>query len=315
MTPRTRAGLAKFRPVRRGGRIALVAPASPFDIAQFTAGVDELRRLGFEPVYDDAIFEREAMVAGPAEHRARWLQEYASRGDIDAVLAARGGYGSAETLPFLSMERLAARRTAFIGYSDVTAIHMFLAFQAGLASVHGPMIEGRLAAGTSAYDPISFLAALAPAAPGELAADGVGVLRPGDVEGPLLGGTMTQIVSSLGTPFAFEPPAGFVLLLDEIGERPYRLRRMLTQLQQAGVLARAAAVVVGQLPGCDEPGGAVTGQGVMADFFRDFPGPVLAGFPTGHTTTPLVTVPLGVSTRVVAHQAPALVVTEPAAAD
>jgi len=315
MTPRTRAGLAQVRPVRPGGRVALVAPSSPFDRAQFDAGLTELRRLGFTPVYDETIFEREAIVAGPAARRAHWLEEYAGREDIDAVMAVRGGYGSAETLPLLSAERLASRRTAFVGYSDVTAIHMFLAFQAGLASVHGPMIEGRLAVGPAAYDPASFLAALLPEPVGALAPEGVEVVRPGDVEGPLLGGTMTQIVSSLGTPFAFAPPPGFVLLLDEIGERPYRLRRMLTQLQQSGVLARAAAVVVGQLPGCDEPGGAVTGRGVVADFFQDFPGPVLAGFPTGHTTTPLVTLPLGVATRVVARQAPVVVVTESAAAD
>jgi muramoyltetrapeptide carboxypeptidase len=118
----------------------------------------------------------------------------------------------------------------------------------------------------------------------------------------------------MGTPYQFDPPAGCVLLVDEVGERPYRLRRLLTQLQQAGVFARARAVVIGQLPRCDEPGGGVTGRDVMTEAFRDFPGPVLSGFPTGHTTSALLTVPLGIDVRVVGRGTPGLVFEVAAAA-
>jgi muramoyltetrapeptide carboxypeptidase len=127
-----------------------------------------------------------------------------------------------------------------------------------------------------------------------------------------LGGTLTQIAASLGTPFAFDPPAGFVLLADEVGERPYRLDRMLVQLTQAGILGRASAVVFGQLPGCDEPVGHPTARDTVADVLRDFPGPILYGLPTGHTTGPALTVPLGVRVRVVATGEPHLVVEEAA---
>ncbi len=105
-----------------------------------------------------------------------------------------------------------------------------------------------------------------------------------------------------------------MLFLDEVGERPYRLDRMLTQLRSAGLLARASAVVIGELPRCDEPGGAVTARAVVADVLSEFPGPVLFGFPSGHTTPALVTLPLGVRVRVVAARHAAALVIEEAAA-
>lgn len=315
MTNATRAGFARFRPVGPGSRVALVAPASPFDRGQFDAGLEELRRLGFVPVFDDRVFTRESVVAGPADARARALMDYWTRPDIDAILAVRGGYGSVETLPFLDASAMRAAPKPFVGYSDTTSLHVFLGGLAGLASVHGAMIERRLADGPSAYDRLTFLRSLSVEPLGELRPGGLDVVRSGEASGPLLGGTLTQLVSSLGTPFAFSPPAGHVLLLDEVAERPYRLRRMLMQLRLSGLLARASAIVMGQLPGCDEPGGAVTGRGVLADSLTDFPGPVLVGFPTGHTVGPLMSVPLGVTVRVVAGATPAVIFEEAAAAE
>jgi muramoyltetrapeptide carboxypeptidase len=153
-----------------------------------------------------------------------------------------------------------------------------------------------------------------PAPVGELSADPVETLRPGETSGPLFGGTLTQLVSSLGTPYAFAPPSGYVLLLDEVGERPYRIDRMVTQLTASGVLARAAAVVCGEFPDCDEPKGEPTARAVVAELLEAFSGPVLFGFPTGHTTRPALTVPLGVEVRVIGSRQPCLVVTESAVA-
>ena len=314
MTRTASSGLTRVRPVGPGSRVGLVAPASPFVREDFEAGLAEMSRLGWVPVYDDRVFEREPIVAGPPAVRAAALRDYLQRRDIDAVLAVRGGYGSAETLPFLDAAAIRESRTAFIGYSDVTALHTFLTCHAQMVSVHGPMVEGRLAKGEAAYDRASLTASLSCVAVGRLAPEGLEIVKSGEASGPLFGGTLTQLTASFGTPFHFDPPAGHVLVLDEVGERPYRIRRMLNQMSQAGVLARASAIVVGQLPRCDEPGGAATGRGVVAEFFRDFSGPVVIGFPTGHSTSALVTLPLGVNARVLAHGTPALVVDEPAAA-
>jgi len=147
---------------------------------------------------------------------------------------------------------------------------------------------------------------------GELAPEGAETVKPGQAAGILTGGTLTQLVSSLGTPFAFDPPAGHVLFLDEIRERPYRLDRMVTQLRQSGLLARASAVVFNELLHCDEPSGDPTARGVVADLFRDFPGPVVFGFPSGHAAGPALTLPFGVACRVVADARPRLIIEESA---
>jgi muramoyltetrapeptide carboxypeptidase len=306
--------LIKCRPAEAGSRVAIVAPASAFKQEDFDAGVAELRRLGFEPVFAESVFAREAIVAGSIAARTRALMDAWRDRGIDAIVAVRGGYGSVEVLPGLDPSEVAASRTALVGYSDITSLHTFLNCQAGLVSIHGPMLEGRLAAGTSAYDATTFLASLSAKALGEQSPDGLTTLKSGEAAGSLFGGTISQLVGSLGTPWAFAPPAGAVLFLDEVGERPYRIRRMLTQLQQSGVLSRASAIVCGQFPRCDEPGGVVTGRGVVADFLRDFSGPVLFGYPSGHTVTPLFTIPFGVAVRAIADPRPRLVFDEAAAA-
>ncbi len=313
MTPRTKAGLVRFRPVAPGSQVALVAPASPFDRADFDRGVAELARLGFTAVFDERVFDSGPIVAGAAASRARALADACTRGDVAAVIAVRGGYGSAETLPWLDAAALRRSRTAFVAYSDLTSLHAFLNCHVRLASVHGAMIAGQLAAGASAYDARTWLGSLGDRPLGEVAPDGVEILRPGEAVGPLFGGTLTQIAASLGTPWEFLAPPGHVLFLEEVGERPYRVRRLLTQLQQSGRLTSVSALVFGQLPRCDEPGGAVTAREVVAEFCADFPGPVLWGFPSGHTTTPAVSLPLGVDTRVVARDRARLVFQEAAA--
>jgi muramoyltetrapeptide carboxypeptidase len=173
------------------------------------------------------------------------------------------------------------------------------------------MIEGRLAGGAG-YDRRSFLELLSGGRGLELMPDGLNVLRGGEASGPLFGGTITQLVASLGTPFAFDPPDGCVLFLEEVNERPYRIDRMLTQLHLSGVLARARAIVFGEMRGCDEPNGTVTALDAIARATREFAGPIIAGFPSGHTTGPIWTLPLGVGVRISTRPKPALLIEDAA---
>jgi len=303
--------MLKPRALTRGDRIALVAPASPFDRAEFEAGVAEIARLGFEAVFDDSVFARRAYVAGDAAVRAAAFRAAWRDPSIAALMAVRGGYGSVQMLPRLSIDEIRATPKAFIGYSDLTSVLTFLTLTCGVVSFHGPMLDGRLARGEAGYDRRSLLAGLMHVEPmGELDPGGVEVLRSGSAVGPLHGGTLTQLAASLGTPYAFRPPAGYVLFLEDVAERPYRLDRMLTQLRLGGVLDAAAAIVVGELPGCDEPDGGVTARATVADVLRGCDVPILFGFPSGHTSGPLLTLPMGVQVRVVADARPRLVVEE-----
>ena len=304
--------MLKPRRLAVGDRVAIVAPASPFDRAHFDQGVAELERLGLTPVITEGLFARRGYVAGDAHSRATALQRALSDPSIAAVMAARGGYGSVQLLPLLVPEVLRDAATPLIGHSDLTTLLVYLTMRCDTACFHGPMVLN-LSRGEAGYDRDSFTRCLMTAKPvGELTADGVETVRVGDARGPLLGGTLTQLVASLGTPYAFSPPPGYVLLLDDVGERPYRIDRMLTQLTASGVLARAAAVVCGEFPACDESEGGPTARGVVAELLEAFPGPVLFGFPTGHTAGPALTVPLGVEVRVVGGRRPSLAVLESA---
>jgi muramoyltetrapeptide carboxypeptidase len=301
----------KPRRLKRGDRVALVAPASSFKREEFDAGVRELERLGFEAVYDDRVFARDRFVAGPAELRASAIHDAWRDPSIAALIAVRGGYGSAQLLPLLDPAVMRASRKVFIGYSDITALLSFH-LQHGVTAFHGPMVEFRLSAGEVGYHRDSFLRAVCEtAAVGALRPEKLEVMRPGETSGPLVGGTVTQLAASLGTAWAFTPPEGSILFLEDVGERPYRVHRMLTQLAQAGVLGRARGLVFGEFPSCDEPGGEHAIRDVLREYVTDFTGPVLFGFPSGHTTGATWTLPFGVTARITTSPA-ALVIEEPA---
>ena len=299
--------------LRPGDRIAIVAPASPFSRDEFDAGVREIRVLGFEPVWTETVFARESYLAGTPDARARDLLDAWTDPNVAAVVAARGGYGSVQLLPLLNRQRFCERPKPFIGYSDNTSLLVWLMQSCGLVTFHGPMVEGRFARGEAGYDRDTFLRSLCRPDPlGELAPPQLETLAPGEAAGELVGGTLTQLVASLGTPFAFDPPAGCVLFLDEVSERPYRLDRMLTQLRLSGLLVRVAAIVCNTLPRCEEPGGDPPARDVVRRVLKDFPGPVLFGFPSGHGDEPTMTLPLGVRARVLAGRRAALVIEEAA---
>ena len=306
--------MRKPRILRQGDRIGVVAPASAFARDEFDAGLAELRALGFEPTYEESVFERHAYVAGPAEVRAAaWLNAWTDP-SIAAVIAVRGGYGSVQILPRLAqLDFDAIEPKAFIGYSDNTSILSWLTTRKGIVTIHGPMIEGRLAHGEAGYDRDTFLRCVCRPEPmGEISHPQTETLRPGECTGMLVGGTLTQLLASLGTPFAFDPPQGCVLFIDEVAERPYRLDRMLMQLKLSGLLRRASGVVFGELPKCDEPGGSVDARTVVREALADFPGPMLFGLPSGHTAGATLTLPLGVAARVIANSRPVLVIEESA---
>jgi muramoyltetrapeptide carboxypeptidase len=306
--------MLKPRAIAPGSRLAVVAPASPFARDEFDRGIGEVRRLGFEPVFDETVFARaRSYLAGPPQLRADAIRSAWRDPSIDGLIAVRGGYGSAQVLPLLDTGEMRRLPKVFIGYSDVTAVLTFLTTGCGVVAFHGPMLDGRLARGSAGYDERSFIGAVSCRRPlGELSAPGLETVRGGEATGMLLGGTLTQLVASLGTPYAFDPPADYVLFIEDVAERPYRIDRMITQLLQAGLLARASAVVVGELPRCDEPSGEPTARAIVADLLKDFPGPVLVGFPSGHTVGPSLTLPLGVASRVIANGSPRLVIEEAA---
>ena len=297
--------------LRPGDRIAIVSPASPFDRAEFERGVVEIRRLGYEPVYDESVFDTSMFTSGSADVRAAAFRRAWSDPTVAALVAVRGGYGSVQLLPMLDSWRPQETPKLFIGYSDNTSLLSWLTCQCGITALYGPMIDGRLARGAEGYDETSLLRLVQGKGAGlDLQPDGLSVIKTGQAEGLLFGGTLTQLAGSLGTPYAFDPPDGSILFIEDVNERPYRIDRMMTQLRLSGVLARARGLVCGEMRGCDEPASAPTARDVIDALTSDFAGPVLIGFPSGHTSGPSWTLPLGVRVRVETTPRPSILVEE-----
>ena len=294
-----------------GDRIALVSPASSFERAEFDRGVAEVRRLGYEPVYDESVFDTSMFTSGSADVRAAAFTRAWLDPSVAALVAVRGGYGSVQLLPMLAALRPRETPKLFIGYSDNTSLLSWLTCQCGITALYGPTIEGRLARGAEGYDETSLLRLVEGRGAGlELQPDGVSVVKAGRAEGLLFGGTLTQLAGSLGTPYAFDPPDGSILFIEDVNERPYKIDRLMTQLRLGGVLARARGLVFGEMRGCDEPAGTPTARDVIQDLTADFAGPVLIGFPSGHTSGPVWTLPLGVRVRVETAPQPSILVEE-----
>jgi muramoyltetrapeptide carboxypeptidase len=304
--------MLKPKRLRLGDKVAIVAPASPFTKPEFEQGVAELRRLGFQPVYEPSVFAQlGGYLSGDGRLRARAFLDAWRDPSIGAIMAARGGYGSVHMLPYFDRTMLRETPKPFIGYSDVTSLLTYLTIGCQIVSFHGPMLAGKLGKGTTAYDPDSMLRALTRIEPlGEFAGASMETFHPGEAAGPLYGGTLAQLVAAVGTPFAFAPPKGYLLFLEDVAERPYRLDRMLTQLRLAGVLDTAAGIVLGEFVGCDEPSGELVARTVLKELLKDFNGPVVFGFPSGHTAGPAMTLPLGVGARLIANGKPRLIIEE-----
>ncbi len=303
--------LRRPRALRHGDRVAVLAPASPIDREVFERGVAELRDLGFEPVFDERALAASGYLAGPAAQRAAAFRQAWEDPDIAGIVAVRGGYGSAQLLPLLDPAALRRAPKAVLGCSDLTALLAYLTTGCGVVGFHGPMAVN-LAQGAQGYDRGSLLGCLSVPEPlGPLRPPGVEVIRRGTARGMLLGGTLTLLLASLATPYAFAPPERYVLFLDDVGERPYRIDRMLTQLRQSGLIDAASAIVCAEFPGCRDDTGR-DARSVCAELLADFSGPVLFGFPSGHTSGPGLTLPLGVRVTVDAETSPGLIIEEAA---
>src|SRR5712692_6356020 len=167
--------ILKPRALKPGDRLAVVAPASPFTREEFDNGISELRRLGFDPVYDDSVFARRAYVAGSPEVRAAAIHSAWRDPSIAGIICVRGGYGSVQVLPLLDRDEARRARKAFIGYSDLTSLLTFLTIGCGLVAFHGPMLVERLGRGETRYERASFVNALCRREP-------MGEIRPPSLE-------------------------------------------------------------------------------------------------------------------------------------
>jgi len=299
---RERVARQKVRPpaLRSGDTIAVIAPASAVCRADVEAGAARLRDLGYNPVYSESIFDSDLYFAGTLERRARELQETFQRDDVKAVLCARGGYGANYLLPRLDVSKLLASPKIFIGYSDITTLLTRFA-DSGLVVFHGPMAAKDFAHRGGVH--LDSWRAVLGGEPCRLefdAASRVRTLRAGQATGELYGGCLSMLVASLGTPYEVQT-SGKILLMEDIGAKPYQVDRMLMQLRLAGKLDGVRAIVFGEMVECVQPvEQPYTLQQVVERVVGDLGIPVVYGLPSGHVTGENITLPLGVEVSVTA---------------
>jgi muramoyltetrapeptide carboxypeptidase len=245
----------------------------------------------YQLVHDERLFARTGFLAGSDDERRAELQRALDDPDIKAVFCARGGYGLMRILPSLDPTAFARAPKPIVGFSDVTALHAWAA-HAGAATVHGPVVTqlGEL----PPEDAQSLFALLESAEPPPPAEGLRKLAGAGQVEGVLMGGNLELVSRLAGTPWQVDLN-GAILLLEEVGERPYRIDRALTQLELAGALHGLRGVVLGDLLKCQEPPDhpSPTAEQVVTERLGRLGVPVLGGLPVGHGARNRA-VPLGI---------------------
>lgn len=266
--------------------MAVVAPSGPVDPDALDAGVAWLRGIGLDVRVGKHVHDRWGYLAGDDAARAADLQDAWCDPEIAAVLCARGGYGAVRVLDHLDWSALAAAAPKPLhGSSDITALHVAFGKRLGVATSFGPMVATLLAD----PDPVSATAAQAALLGTPRPVTGGHPLVPGRAVGPLTGGNLSLLVSLLGTPYAPPPARGHIVLLEDVGEKPYRIDRMLTQLLMSGRLDGAAGVALGSWTDCGDPDEL---RAVLSERLTGLGVPIVAGLPIGHGR-PQHTVTLG----------------------
>lgn len=299
---RSGTGVRKPKALERGAQVAVFAPASPGSEAKVAAGVTELRRLGF--VVEVPVTQQpDGYFAANAEARRAEFVSLLSDANVDGLIGSRGGYGSNYLLD-LSFAAAAGEPKALIGFSDLSSLQIFLWQQCRWVTFYGPMVAAGLAAGAGAangYDEESLRMSISESGAGwKISLRGEPLVN-GQAEGRLLGGAMTIVEATFGTPWELDT-RGAILILEDRGMKPYQVDRALMHFKQAGKLDGVKGIVLGDFPECEPPvAGSLTVRDVCGRILGPLGVPVVFGAPVGHTMQPMLTIPLGVNARLHAH--------------
>ncbi len=283
-----------------GGTIGIVGPAGPMKTERLEKGVAYLKRRGYSVVLGQHVRDVWGYLAGHDRDRADDLNQMFMDPHIDAVFCTRGGYGSPRLLDFVNYEAIERRPKPLVGYSDITALQLAIFQRTGLVTFSGPMVAVEMGLGIEPFTESNFWPLLSGSR--ELrrfrsASGPLRILAGGTAEGPLLGGNLSLLCTLVGTEYMpnFE---GAILVVEEVGEYPYRIDRKLVQLRLSGLLGSVSGIVFGQFTDCqpDTDSPDFTVAHVLADFAADLNIPIASGLPYGHEALKY-TIPWGVRAR------------------
>jgi muramoyltetrapeptide carboxypeptidase len=306
----------KPKALREGATIAIVSPSSPADPTRLQSGMAELRSLGFR-IEPSPQMQPQGYFAGAHPERVKQLASAFQNKQVDGLIASRGGFGS--TYLFDRSLKFAAKHPkCLVGYSDLTAVQIFLWQTRRWLTFYGPMVASDFAPTEGSaffYDRSSFLLAVQSTKKGwNLSLQG-SLINKGSAKGRLLGGCLTLLESTLGTPWELDT-RNSILLLEDRGMKPYQVDRALTHLRQAGKFAGVRGIILGDFPECEPSAvGGSTTRDVCERILAPLHIPIVYGAPVGHTNRPILTVPLGVKACLQAKGEGTLEILEPAVVD
>jgi muramoyltetrapeptide carboxypeptidase len=280
-----------------GARLAVLSPASTPNAQLVQRGVERLEALGYKPVVSGHALDRGPLYyAGTREERLADFHAAFANPDIDGIICTRGGWGSAELLPYLDAELIRSNPKIFVGYSDHTSLHCWLQNEANLVTFYGPMVAADFAR-DEGVDLRSWSNSIGGNGSWTLGAeDGLRVLRPGSAEGVLRGGCISILAESLGTPYAAQTEDS-ILFLEDIGTKPYQWDRILLHLRYSGRLDTARGIVFGDMKQCVAEDEMEFLDRAILHALRDFEGPIAIGLRSGHVSAVNITLPLNVGVR------------------
>lgn len=294
------------KPLPEGGTIGVVAAASPYDSrSEVLRGIEWWEARGYRVKLGAGVWERDDYVAGDARARADDLNALFADPEVDVVQALQGGFGSAQMIPFLDFDVVAANPKPLVGFSDITALHVALRQKAGLATIYGNGLMGVGSPETTPFTTGRLLEVLRTGGAGDVPRDPddpwVRAVTGGRVTAPLVGGCLWLLMQTMGTPWEVELD-GAILFFEDTHTPPYHVDGQLVQLQHAGKLEHVAGVVVGQMEKSDwgdlRPVSDWARSRSLEDVLEERLGslgvPVLYGLPLGHTKH-LAALPLGVT--------------------
>ncbi|QXE01141.1 LD-carboxypeptidase [Terribacillus sp. DMT04] len=280
---------------KKGDTIGIVAPAGPVKQEELLRGIEIVESLGLTIKLGKHVYDKYGYLAGSDADRAADLNRMFQDDEVKGIICARGGYGSGRITDLVDYQLIKQKPKVLLGYSDITYLHTSIRQRTGLVTFHGPMVASDM--GESDFAKLSYDLLQQFFTPTDVvytsAISPLEAIVHGNAAGPLVGGNLSLLVSTLGTPDEIDT-AGKLLLLEDIEEPPYRVDSMLNQLKQAGKLESANGVIIGDFTTSipEDPENLLSYDQVFVDYLTELQKPVMKGFRIGHCN-PNITVPLG----------------------
>ncbi|MDD5204569.1 MAG: LD-carboxypeptidase [Desulfobacterales bacterium] len=259
-----------------GDTISVIAPAGPVEPSELLPGMDRLQEMGFNVLPAPHLYDKKEYLAGKDTARLEDLHAAFRNKEIKAIFCARGGYGTLRLLPKIRFSFIRRNPKILVGYSDITSLLLSLHKKTGLVTFHGPMIRDSQKSGGANLDGLIHL--LSSDNPFSFALENGRVLRGGRAVGRLIGGNLSLICHLAGTRY-MPDPGGAILFLEDTGEPPYKIDRLLTHLKLCGFLKGISGILAGRFEECGDP--AVI-DAILLDAVSEFHFPVVSGIPIGH---------------------------------